>query len=826
MEMSPIRAPEGDIREHLIVIGNGMAGCRAVEELIARDATRYRITIFGAEPLVNYNRIMLSPVLAGEKSFDEIVINDQHWYADNGITLVSGDPVVSIDRDARTVTSRAGVTLRYDRLLIATGSDPFIIPVPGKDLPGVITFRDMNDVEAMLRAAASGGNAVVIGGGLLGLEAAHGLTLRGMKVTVLHLMPTLMERQLDEAAGWLLKQALEARGQTILTGADTAEITGDGRVEAVRLKDGSVIPADLVVMAVGIRPAVGLARAAGLEVARGIRVDDHMVTSDPAVLAVGECVEHDGQVYGLVAPLWDMCRALADGLVGQPTGYHPAPTSTKLKVAGLDVFSAGDFSGGDGAEDIVLRDASRGVYKRVVVRDDRIVGAVLYGDTADGNWYFDLLRKGENVADLRDALIFGQAFASGGGQADPKAAVAALSDEAEICGCNGISKGQIVSCIAKGARSLDAVRMGCKASASCGSCTGLVETVLALTLGEDVEAGPKTMCKCTSFGHDDVRREIVAQGMRSIPEVMQKLHWSTPDGCSSCRPALNYYLLCALPGDYQDDQQSRFVNERLHANIQKDGTYSVVPRMWGGITSAAELRAIADVVEKYDAPMVKVTGGQRLDIFGIRKEDLPAVWADLNAAGMVSGHAYGKALRTVKTCVGAEWCRFGTQDSTGLGVKIERATWGSWMPHKFKIAVSGCPRNCAEATIKDFGVVCVDSGYELHVGGNGGIHVRATDLLCKVATEAETIEMCAAFIQLYREEARYLERTAPWIERVGLDYVQSRLVPDLEARAELAQRFFFSQQFMQTDPWAERAQGAAREHHAPMARFTPQEEMA
>ncbi len=826
MEMSPIRAPEGDTREHLIVIGNGMAGCRAVEELIARDPARYRVTIFGAEPLVNYNRIMLSPVLAGEKTFDEIVINGQDWYDDNGIALVSGDPVVAIDRDARMITARSGVTLAYDRLLIATGSDPFIIPVPGKDLPGVITFRDMNDVEAMLRAAATGGNAVVIGGGLLGLEAAHGLTLRGMKVTVLHLMPTLMERQLDEAAGWLLKQALEARGQTILTGADTAEITGDGRVEAVRLKDGSVIPADLVVMAVGIRPAVGLARAAGLEVARGIRVDDHMVTSDPAVLAVGECVEHDGQVYGLVAPLWDMCRALADGLVGQPSGYRPAPTSTKLKVAGLDVFSAGDFTGGDGAEDIVLRDASRGVYKRVVVRDDRIVGAVLYGDTADGNWYFDLLRKGDNVAELRDALIFGQAFASGGGQVDPKAAVAALSDEAEICGCNGVSKGQIVSCIAKGARSLDAVRMGCKASASCGSCTGLVETVLALTLGADVEAGPRTMCKCTSFGHDDVRREIVAQGMRSIPEVMQKLHWSTPDGCSSCRPALNYYLLCALPGDYQDDQQSRFVNERLHANIQKDGTYSVVPRMWGGITSAAELRAIADVVEKYDAPMVKVTGGQRLDIFGIRKEDLPAVWADLNAAGMVSGHAYGKALRTVKTCVGAEWCRFGTQDSTGLGVKIERATWGSWMPHKFKIAVSGCPRNCAEATIKDFGVVCVDSGYELHVGGNGGIHVRATDLLCKVATEAEAIELCAAFIQLYREEARYLERTAPWIERVGLDYVQSRLVPDLAARADLAARFFFSQQFMQTDPWAERAQGAAREHHAPMARFTPQEEMA
>ena len=808
-----ILVPFEDVREHLVVVGNGMAGCRAVEELLARDAGRYRVTIFGAEPYVNYNRIMLSPVLAGEKAFDDIVINDAAWYADNGIELIAGDPVTAIDRAAKTVTSKGGRTIGYDKLLIATGSDPFIIPVPGKDLPGVISFRDMKDVDTMLAAADAGGDAVVIGGGLLGLEAAHGLTLRGMKVTVIHLMDTLMERQLDEAAGWLLKTALEARGQTILTGANTAEIYGEGKVEGVRLKDGRDIPASLVVMAVGIRPSTALAKEAGLDVARGIKVDDHMVTSDPDVLAVGECVEHDGNVYGLVAPLWDMCRSLADGLTDQHSGYRGSVTSTKLKVAGLDVFSAGDFSGGDGCEDIVLRDASRGVYKRVVVKEDRIVGAVLYGDTADGGWYFDLLRKGEDIADIRDLLIFGQAFAAGGGALDPKAAVAALSDDAEICGCNGVSKGQVVACIAAGNGSLDAVRGSCKASASCGQCTGLVENLLALTLGDDVASGPKTMCKCTSFTHDDVRREIVAQDMRSIPEVMQKLHWTTPDGCSSCRPALNYYLLCALPGDYQDDQQSRFVNERMHANIQKDGTYSVVPRMWGGLTNPRELRAIADVVEKYDAPMVKVTGGQRLDIFGIKKEDLPAVWADLNAAGMVSGHAYGKSLRTVKTCVGSEWCRFGTQDSTGLGVKIERMTWGSWMPHKFKIAASGCPRNCAEATIKDFGVVCVDSGYELHVGGNGGIHVRATDLLCKVATEQEALDYCAAFIQLYREEARYLERTAPWIERVGVEYIKQRIVEDDAGREALRARFLHSQSFSQDDPWAERAAGQHAELH-------------
>jgi nitrite reductase (NADH) large subunit len=810
------------VTEKLVVIGNGMAGCRAVEEVLARDPARYAVTIFGAEPRVNYNRIMLSPVLAGEKTFDEIVINDAAWYDDNAITLVSGDPVDSIDTLARTVTSRSGRVEPYDKLLIATGSDPFIIPVPGKDLPGVVTFRDLDDVDKMLAAAADGGDAVVIGGGLLGLEAAHGLSLRGMKVTVIHLMPTLMERQLDEAAGWLLRQELERRGQTILTGANTrAILAADGRVAGVELEDGSRIKAEIVVMAVGIRPATGLAKAAGLTVERGILVDDHMVTSDPDVLAVGECVQHRGACYGLVAPLWDMCRSLAGHLTDAPSGYEGSVTSTKLKVSGIDLFSAGDFSGGDGAEDIVMRDAARGVYKRVVVKDGRVVGAVLYGDTADGNWYFDLLKKGEDVSPIREALIFGQAFASGGAQGDPNAAVAALSDDAEICGCNGVTKGQVVGCITAGAHSLDAVRSTCKASASCGSCTGLVEKLLAITLGGDIESGPKTICKCTSFTHDDVRRNIVDKGLRAIPQVMQELHWTTPDGCSSCRPALNYYLLCAWPGEYMDDQQSRFVNERMHANIQKDGTYSVVPRMWGGVTNPRELRAIADVVDKYNAPLVKVTGGQRLDIFGIRKEDLPAVWADLNAAGMVSGHAYGKSLRTVKTCVGSEWCRFGTQDSTGLGVKIEHMTWGSWMPHKFKIAISGCPRNCAEATIKDFGVICVDSGYELHIGGNGGIHLRGTDLLTKVATEAEAMEMCAAFIQLYREDAHYLERTAPWVERKGLDWVKAKLLDDPEAVRKLARKFHHSQSFSQDDPWAARAAGDRKDLHSHLAEFRP-----
>jgi len=809
------RTANGPRKERLIVVGNGMAGMRTVEELLAKAPDRYDITVFGAEPHPNYNRIMLSPVLAGEKTFDQIVLNSRDWYDANGITLLTGEAVESIDRAARTVTSQAGRKLGYDRLLLATGSMPFIIPVPGSTLPGVVGFRDLADVEAMLEAASKGGRAVVIGGGLLGLEAANGLRVKGMDVTVIHLMPTLMERQLDPSAGTLLQRELERRGITVLTGADTAEILGSGRVEAVRLKDGSELPADIVVMAVGIRPNMALGKAAGLECGRGIRVDDQMRTSDPAIFAVGECVEHRGVTWGLVAPLFEMAKVLGDTLAGREEGaYTGSVTSTKLKVTGVDVFSAGDFSGGEGTEDIVFRDAARGVYKRLVLKDGKLLGAVLYGDTKDGGWYFSLLKDGAGIGAERDTMIFGQGF-GGADSGNPKAAVAALPDSAEICGCNGVCKGTIVKAIhEKGLTSLDEVRAHTKASASCGTCTGTVETLLAVTLGDAFTAAPKVkpMCKCTSHSHDTVRAAIVAKGLRGMPDVFQALEWTTPNGCASCRPALNYYLLCAWPGEYVDDYQSRYINERAHANIQKDGTYSVVPRMWGGLTSASELRAIADVVDKFAIPTVKVTGGQRIDLFGVKKEDLPAVWADLNAAGMVSGHAYAKGLRTVKTCVGSEWCRFGTQDSTGLGVKLEKLTWGTWTPHKVKLAVSGCPRNCAEATIKDLGVVCVDSGYELHVGGNGGLHVRACDFLVKVATEEEVFEYTGAFMQLYREEARYLERTAPWVERVGLDHIKEILVDDPDQRRALNARFVFSQTFSQDDPWAERAEKGVDRH--------------
>ncbi|RWR27286.1 NAD(P)/FAD-dependent oxidoreductase [Sinirhodobacter populi] len=806
--------------QKLVVIGAGMASGRALEYLTETAPGAFDITLFNGEPRGNYNRLMLSPVLSGEKTYEEIVTHDDAWYADRGIATRFGEPVTGIDRDRGVVLSAGGET-PYDRLIVATGSAPFIIPVPGKDLPGVITFRDLDDTNAMIAASDGGGRAVVIGGGLLGLEAAAGLAILGMEVTVIHLMGHLMERQLDPAAGYLLQKDLERRGIRVHCKGATKAILGEDRVEAVALEDGTVYPADIVVMAVGIRPETRLAKEAGIAVNRGIVVDDRMVTSDPAILALGECVEHNGQLFGLVAPLYDQAKVVAATLLDDEAAFRPVQTATKLKVTGVNLFSAGDFADKEGRDDIVFRDPGRGIYKRLVLEGPRIVGAVMYGDTADGTWFFNMIKDGADVTDLRETLIFGPS--AGGAKADPLAAIAAMPDSAEICGCNGVCKGTIVETIKGGAQTLDAVRAGCKASASCGTCTGLVEQLLALTLGDDF-ARPvaQPMCKCTDHTHEDVRRMIRSMELKSIPAVMQELGWKTSGGCHSCRPALNFYLLAEWPLEYHDDRQSRFVNERNHANIQKDGTYSVVPRMWGGVTTPDELRAIADAADKYEVPMVKVTGGQRIDLLGVKKEDLPAIWADLNAAGLVSGHAYSKGLRTVKTCVGTEFCRFGTQDSTGLGIRLEKVLWGAWTPHKVKLGVSGCPRNCAEATCKDVGIVCVDSGYQIGVGGAAGMEVKETEPLAQVATEQEAIDITVAFVQLFRETGRYLDRPHKWMSRVGLDWIRERVM-DPGTRQDLVARFEISQSVYRKDPWAEHARAEERDKWAAMADLTRME---
>jgi nitrite reductase (NADH) large subunit len=443
----------------------------------------------------------------------------------------------------------------------------------------------------------------------------------------------------------------------------------------------------------------------------------------------------------------------------------------------------------------------------------------MYGDTADGNWFFGLIKDETSIDDMRDTLIFGPAY-QGGAASDPLSAVAALPLDAEICGCNGVCKGQIVDAINAGATDLAAVKATTKASASCGTCTGLVEQVLQVTLGDDfVMPTTQSICGCTDLSHEDVRRLIKSSPLKSQEAVWQELGWKTRNGCHVCRPAINFYLLADWPIEYQDDPQSRFVNERKHANIQKDGTFSVVPRMWGGITNPAELRAIADVADKFAIPTVKVTGGQRIDLLGVKGEDLPAVWADLNKAGLVSGHAYSKGLRTVKTCVGTDHCRFGTQDSTGLGIKLEKVLWGSWTPHKLKLAVSGCPRNCAEATCKDIGVVCVDSGYQISIGGAAGMDVKETELLVQVPTEQEAIEVVMAVTQAYREGGKYLDRIYKWLAKVGMDWVKETVVEDLENRRALVERFELSQTIYRKDPWAEHVEKQAQSYQ-PLADLT------
>ncbi|HLV28373.1 MAG TPA: nitrite reductase large subunit NirB [Burkholderiaceae bacterium] len=803
----------------LVVVGNGMAGIRTVEELIKLAPDLYEITVFGSEPYPNYNRILLSPVLTGEQTIQDIILNDLDWYRENGIRLHLDSTVTKIHRGRKVVEADDGTEVPYDRLLLATGSNPFVLPVPGHDLEGVVTFRDIRDVNQMISAAARYKHAVVIGGGLLGLEAANGLATRGMKVSVVHLGATLMDRQLDPTAAALLQRSLEDRGLSFLMSHQTQEILGteDGRVSGLRFSDGSEVAADLVVMAVGIRPNTALAEQAGIYTDKGIVVSDTLQTYDPSIYAVGECVSHRGMAYGLVAPLFEQAKVAANHLAQFGIGrYAGSATSTKLKVTGIDVFSAGDFHGSDDTEAITFADPVGGVYKKLVIKDDKLIGACLYGDTVDGAWYFRLIREARSIAELREHLMFGESAIGDTGVAG-ESSVASMPDSMEVCGCNGVTKGTIVQAIReKGLFTVEEVKKHTKASSSCGSCAGLVEQILINCVGGAADIKPKAekpICGCGDYTHGQIRKAIKEQHLTSIGATMRFLEWRTPDGCATCRPALNYYVTSTWPGEAKDDPQSRLVNERVHANIQKDGTYSVVPRMWGGVTNPSELRRIADVADKYRIPMVKVTGGQRIDLLGVKKEDLPNVWKDLD---MPSGHAYGKNLRTVKTCVGKEFCRFGTQDSTGMGIALEKELAGMTSPHKVKLAVSGCPRNCAESGIKDIGIIAVESGWEIHVGGNGGIKTEVAQFFAKVQTSEEVLEYCGAFLQLYREEAFYLERTCHYLARVGLDHAKEKVVQDAANRAELYARLKFALSFV-TDPWAERiAATPARREFEPL----------
>ncbi|WP_338471764.1 nitrite reductase large subunit NirB [Niallia sp. XMNu-256] len=784
-------------KQKLVMIGNGMAGIRTLEELLRLAPDMYDITVFGKEPHPNYNRIQLSTVLQGDTTVQEIIMNDWDWYKENKIQLFAGEEIVKIDPVKKIVVSNTGRVTEYDECIFATGSRSFIIPFKGHDKKGVTGFRNIEDCELMIESSKQYKKAVVIGGGLLGLEAARGLLNLGMEVKVVHLQPYLMEKQLDPVGSTMLQKELEAQGMEFLMEKDTEEILGDDHVTGIRFKDGTEVETDLVVMAVGVRANIEIAKESGIEVNRAIVVNDYLETNLANVYAVGECAEHRGTVYGLVAPLYEQGKVLASFLAGKmPEPYEGSVVGTQLKVSGVDMYSAGEIMDDPSMKAIKVHNEFDGVYKKVMIRDNQVVGVVLYGDTSDSTRLFGMMRKKEDVSGMTSVSIL-----SSGCEA-ASSDVASMADDDLVCGCNGVSKGTIVNAIKENGLTTVAEVGGCtNAGRSCGRCKSQIADILSYTLGDEYSdaAQKESICGCTPLSRDEVVAEIKEKGLTNVKEVMNVLGWANEEGCSKCRPALNYYLGMIHMDQYQDDRDSRLVNEKMHANIQKDGSYTVVPRMYGGVTTAQDLKTIAEVAEKYDVPLVKLTGGQRIGLFGVRKDDLPAIWEELD---MPSGYAYGKTLRTVKTCVGSAFCRYGTQESMGLGIKLEKKFERLDTPHKVKMSASGCPRNCSESGIKDIGFVGVEDGYEVYVGGNGGTDLRAGVLLGKVKNDEEALELTGAYLQYYRETANYLERTSKWLERVGLDHIKEVLTNE-ETRKALNERMNKSLSRYSDDPWQE-----------------------
>jgi nitrite reductase (NADH) large subunit len=776
----------------VIIVGGGIAGQALCEALRERDPD-VDITLICGESSAPYDRVRLSEILVSGEDPQTLQLRPSEWYADHDVELLVGRSVTWVDA-ARGVLGIDDVDeLAFDKLVIATGSQPLMPPIPGIDLPGVHPFRDPADCDAIRIAAAAGGigRAAVIGGGLLGLEAARGIAAQGCAVTVGHLLERLMERQLDAGASALLAPALLGLEIDVEFERNTQQIIGPDRTHGLRFTDGSELLADLVVVSIGIRPETELARSMGIVCDRGIVVDDAMNTSLPGVLAVGECAQHRGIVYGLVAPIYDQARVAAatltsattDGAAAVSSLYLGSVPSAKLKVAGIDLVCAGDAVGDLEA---VVTDASTGVYRKLTVRDGRVVGTVLLGDTRGSEALVAAVRAGDLVDNPLQAL----ADASLAGPAD-------LPDSAQICDCNGVCKGDLIAAVTEGGcatpREVMAVT---RAGTGCGSCRPAVKEIVAVATG-GLSDEPAYLCPCRKQTREELALRIREDGLESVSDVAAAC--GTGRQCGVCKPALAYLVSEVCANQHREERDARFINDRVHANIQKDGTFSVVPRMYGGVCTPDELRRIADVADKFEVPLVKVTGGQRLDLLGVKKQDLPEIWRDL---GMPSGHAYAKAVRTVKTCVGTDFCRFGLGDAIGLGIEMEKLWEGLHTPHKVKSGVSGCPRNCAEATVKDIGCVAVEGGWQVRAGGAAGGNVREADILATVDTRAEALRVATTFLQYYRENADYKERTYDFIPRVGLDKVKEIVLGE-ETGAALRERLRIAKAAT-SDPWLER----------------------
>ncbi|MCQ6275246.1 NAD(P)/FAD-dependent oxidoreductase [Bacillus sp. V3B] len=767
-------------KEKLVIIGNGMAGIRCVEEILENAADLFIITVFGSEPHVNYNRILLSTVLQGGTAFEDITINDRQWYEENNIQLFAGETVVQIDTENKMIKTDKTREVPYDKLIIATGSVPFVLPLPGSDKEGVITFRTIEDCRKMIEVSKQYKKAVVIGGGLLGLEAARGLLNLGMDVNVVHLSDRLMERQLDYTAAKMLKKELKGQGMNFFLGKETEQIIGNNRVEGLRFKDGTEIEADLVVMAVGVRPNVQLAKENGIDTNRAILVNDYLETNVPDIYAVGECVEHQGMVYGLVKPLYEQGKVLAKHISGQECqGYQGSILSTQLKISGVDVFSGGEFVGDETTKAITVHDEFNGVYKRIVFQEDKMIGAVLFGDTSAGSKLLNLIMEKKDIPDSEKNVLFQLSE-------DGEGSVASMAHSDIVCNCNAVTKGAILEAVQeKDLTTVEQVKKCTKASDSCGGCKPLVADLLTYIQSDsfDEVIEKKTMCTCTTLTEDEVVREIQLRNLSSVQEVMDVLNWKKPGGCSACLGALNYYLGMIHP-DFESEQESLLVNEHMNVMMQSDGTYTIVPQMYGGMTDAGQLRIIADVVEKYHIPNVIVTSEQRIHLMGVNKQSLPNVWEELN---MPLSPASPYAIQSIKTYIGEDICWCDKRPSLQLAVHLEKQLECLKTPERVQMGITACLHNGEEVLTKDIGFIRMNRGWEIHVGGRSGRDAQVGELLYVAETSEDALDIVTALIQYYRETANYLERISGWIERIGLIHIREILF-ETELRNQLIER--------------------------------------
>ncbi len=799
-------AGEPTAKRRLVVVGNGMAGARTVEDVLHRGGgALFDITMFGDEPYGNYNRILLSNVLAGSEDTKEIFLNPLAWYEQNRIRLHSGTRVTEIDRWAKKVFTDDGTAVAYDKLIVATGSRPFFPPIDGlckadgSRKAGIFGFRTIDDCNAMASYAEGHRRVAVVGGGLLGLEAARGMLNRGLEVHVVHQSPHLMNQQLDAQGAAVLRTTVEKLGLHLHLDTATSAVLGEDAVTGLAFADGTSLDCDMVIVACGIKPNCELAARGGLTVERAIVVDDQMRSvEDPDIYAVGECAQHRGQVYGLVAPLWEQAKVLADHVTAEnpDAAYRGSKLATKLKVMGVELAVMGvKAPERDDDEFLQFSEPRRGVYKTIVVRDGKLIGAALLGDLGKVSFLTQAFDRGTPLPQERLSLMFDL------GTPTPIVGIQELADDAQACNCNGVSKKTIVACVAAGTRTVKGVMDATRAGTGCGACKELVGQIVDWASDGAAEEDPSAhyYVPGVPLTKPELIEAVRTMHLTSVSSVFVALAGGVEDAAS--KVGLASLLKMLWGAEYTDERDARFINDRVHANIQNDGTFSVVPQIPGGVTSPEQLRAIADVADKYHVPMVKITGGQRIDLLGVRKEDLPQVWNDL---GMPSGHAYGKTFRTCKTCVGTEFCRYGLGDSTALGIQIEKRFQGIESPGKLKLAVAGCPRNCSEAMIKDVGAVAVEGGrWEIYVGGAGGSHVRKGDILSVVDTHDEVLVLTGRFMQYYRENARYLERTYGFVERIGIDKIRAVVVDDAEGIAAGLDTAMQASVDAYVDPWKE-----------------------